>query len=104
MPRLGKFRERTMRSFPRTMTNSAVAPFSLSVFTGMDVKNAVFPFVARTRAAGLTESMLIEYSPAGRTCLPQWTSYGKVNLAVREVDWAIAVTGTQQLASTTAAK
>src|ERR1700682_4340478 len=101
MPCAGKFRERTLRSFPRTMTNSAVAPLSLLALIGMGVKPTVFPLADRTRATFASESMLIVYSPAGRTFLPQWTSNGKVNLAA--IVWAFAAAANAQVASRTTA-
>src|ERR1700694_2718780 len=90
MPRAGKFRERTLRSFPRTMTYSALRPLSLLALIGMGVKPKVFPLADRTRATCASESMLIVYTPAGRTVLPQWTSNGKVNLAAMVSAFAAA--------------
>src|SRR5258708_38151617 len=79
------------------MINSAVAPLSLSALIGMGVNPTVFPFADRTRATSALESMVIEYSPAGRTFLPQWVSNGKVNLAARV--WAFAAAANAQVAN-----
>src|SRR6267154_2497103 len=84
MPLIGKFRERTLRSFPRTMTS-----------------NAIFPFADRTRPTSADESKVTEYCPAGRRFLPQWTSNGSVNLTATV--WAFAAAANAQVASRTTA-
>src|ERR1700680_4534307 len=101
MPLAGKFRERTLRSFPRTMTYSAVPPLLLLAVVGMGVKPTVFPLADRMRATFASESKPIVYSPGGRTFLPHWTSNGKVNLAT--IVWAFAAAANAQVASRTTA-
>src|SRR5258707_13910565 len=101
MPLIGKFRERTLRSFPRTMTSNAVAPSWLEALIGMGVKNAIFPFADRTRPTSADESKVTEYCQAGRRFLPQWTSNGRVNLAATV--WAFAAAANAQAASRTTA-
>src|SRR6266436_575283 len=61
----------------------------------------VFPLADRTRPTFASESMLIVYSPAGRTLFPQWTSNGKSNLAA--IVWAFTAVAHAQVASRTTA-